>query len=421
MDRLLFDPAPEAPPVAAQDGGVHCFLMEFDPGRTATATETLDLGDRRVTRYLNEFWTARQRQASSLQEISYRACFKPQLPRFFINLMTGEDDPVYDPFSGRGTTVIEAALLGRRFIANDANPLSRILTAPRLFPPRLSEIEARLAQVPFIDKKADQDLSMFFHPRTEAEIVSLKDYLIERQAAGDEDELDRWMRLVATNRLTGHSRGFFSVYTLPPNQAVSPERQKKINARLGQEPEYRDVRKIILKKTRSLLKDLTPADRESLARAGRTGVFLTNDASATPEIPSNSVQLIVTSPPFLNVVQYTQDNWLRCWFNNLDSEAIADRITCSSSLKDWTAVMARAFQEFHRVIRPGGWVAFEVGEIQGGRLSLDEQVIPLGQAAGFSCRGVVVNCQTFTKTSNIWGVNNNQRGTNTNRIVLFEK
>ncbi|HSH17687.1 MAG TPA: hypothetical protein VLD18_16725, partial [Verrucomicrobiae bacterium] len=33
--------------------------------------------------FVNEFWTARQRQASSLHEISYRACFKPQLPRFF--------------------------------------------------------------------------------------------------------------------------------------------------------------------------------------------------------------------------------------------------------------------------------------------------------------------------------------------------
>jgi hypothetical protein len=29
--------------------------------------------------------------------------------------------------------------------------------------------------------------------------------------------------------------------------------------------------------------------------------------------------------------------------------------------------------------------------------------------------------QEFTKTSNIWGINNNTRGTNTNRIVLFNK
>jgi DNA modification methylase len=59
-------------------------------------------------KYTNEFWTSRQRQASSIHEISYRACFKPQLPRFFIILLTKKGDIVYDPFSGRGTTVIEA-------------------------------------------------------------------------------------------------------------------------------------------------------------------------------------------------------------------------------------------------------------------------------------------------------------------------
>ena len=53
--------------------------------------------------------TARQRQASSLQEISYRACFKPQLPRFFIERLTQPGEVVYDPFMGRGTTVVEAA------------------------------------------------------------------------------------------------------------------------------------------------------------------------------------------------------------------------------------------------------------------------------------------------------------------------
>jgi len=75
-----------------------------------------------------EFWTAKQRQANKLHEISYRACFKPQLPRFFIEKYTKEGDIVYDPFLGRGTTIIEAALLGRNVIGNDINPLSKILT-----------------------------------------------------------------------------------------------------------------------------------------------------------------------------------------------------------------------------------------------------------------------------------------------------
>ncbi|HQI76296.1 MAG TPA: DNA methyltransferase, partial [Candidatus Latescibacteria bacterium] len=61
-----------------------------------------------VATFVNEFWTARQRQASSLHEVSYRACFKPQLSRFFIERLTAPGDAVYDPFMGRGTTVIEA-------------------------------------------------------------------------------------------------------------------------------------------------------------------------------------------------------------------------------------------------------------------------------------------------------------------------
>src|SRR5438874_1112189 len=92
-----------------------------------------------VPTYVNEFWTSKQRAASSLHEVSYRACFKPQLPRFFIERLTAAGDTVYDPFLGRGTTTIEAALLGRRVAGCDINPLTSILTSPRLRPPTIRE------------------------------------------------------------------------------------------------------------------------------------------------------------------------------------------------------------------------------------------------------------------------------------------
>ena len=82
----------------------------------------------------------------------------------------------------------------------------------------------------------EMDLSMFFHERTLSEILSIRKYLCRKKESGDEDEIDRWIAMVATNRLTGHSSGFFSVYTLPPNQAVSLESQKKINEARGQTP-----------------------------------------------------------------------------------------------------------------------------------------------------------------------------------------
>src|SRR5262249_4331995 len=100
-----------------------------------------------VATFVNEFWTAKQRQASSLHEISYRACFKPQLPRFFIERLAQPGEVVYDPFMGRGTTVLEAAFLGRVPFGCDINPLSTVLVRPRLHPPHLQAVADRLRQI----------------------------------------------------------------------------------------------------------------------------------------------------------------------------------------------------------------------------------------------------------------------------------
>jgi len=369
-----------------------------------------------------EFWTARQRQAANLHEVSYRACYKPQLPRLFIEKLTGPGELVYDPFAGRGTTAVEAALLGRRVASNDINPLSRLLAEPRLDPPDPAAVAARLERIPRVGAEGGgPDLSMFFHPDTEAEIRALRAWFLERSGTGAEDGVDRWIRMVATNRLTGHSPGFFSVYTLPPNQAAGPEQQRKINRKRGQEPPYRDCRALILRKTRQLLAGLDAGTLGRLRAAAGSARFSTGDAGRTPELEDGSVALTVTSPPFLDVVQYAQDNWLRCWFNGLDAGAVGAGITLARRLEDWSAAMARVFRELFRITRPGGHVAFEVGEIRGGTLRLEEAVLPLGLEAGFQCLGVLVNQQAFTKTAHIWGIDNNRSGTNSNRIVLLRK
>ena len=397
------------------------FLESFAQDGDGLWSEVVAEGER-IPRWSREFWTSRQRQASSLHEVSYRACYKPQLPRLFIEKMTQPGDRVYDPFSGRGTTVLEAALLGRRVAANDINPLSEILARPRLTPPEPAQVEARLRQIPRNGEVSDGlDLSMFYHPDTEAEIRALRHWFLDRRCTGAFDELDAWIRMVATNRLTGHSPGFFSVYTLPPNQALRAEKQVEINRKRGQVPEYRDTRVLILKKTRQLLSDLHVPVGQRLRLAAEEAQFLTGDAAATPGLAAASIQLTVTSPPFLDVVQYAADNWLRCWFCGLDAVAIASGITMSRTVEGWAETMQGVFRELYRVTRLGGFVAFEVGEVRKGTVRLEEVVLPLGIRAGFSPVGLLINEQAFTKTANIWGVDNNAKGTNSNRIALFEK
>lgn len=386
------------------------------------AEEQLILGGISVTKYVGEFWTSKQRQASTLQEISYRACFKPQLPNFFISRFTNENDIVYDPFGGRGTTAIEAALMGRRVIQNDINPIATIFCAGRLTAPSLKSIEDRLNSIKIIDNlDCEIDLSMFYQKDTLNEILSLRQHFKIRQKQNTLDDIDSWIRAVATNRLTGHSSGFFSIYTMPPNQAVSANSQIRINEKRQQIPTYRDTKKIILKKSKQLLSGVTLEEKNNLKNALNTAVFLSKPAEKTTDILDESVSLVVTSPPFLDIVQYKDDNWLRCWFNNINADEIGKGITMAKTIDLWASQMKNVLGELHRILKKGGVIAFEVGEIRNGKIKLDETIVPLGVEVGLTCEAVLINSQSFTKTSNIWGVNNNKVGTNSNRIVVFSK
>jgi len=127
---------------------------------------------------VNEFWTAGQRQAHSIHEISYRACFKPQLPAFFIQHLTKPGDAVHDPFMGRGTTPVQAALMGRRPVGNDVNPLSVLLTRPRLAPPALADVAQRLNEIACDSREIETpELLAFYSAHTLQQITALRSWM----------------------------------------------------------------------------------------------------------------------------------------------------------------------------------------------------------------------------------------------------
>ena len=167
------------------------------------------------------------------------------------------------------------------------------------------------------------------------------------------------------------------------------------------------------------MKEVDSTQRESLSQLATQSKLLASSCDDTPEIADDSVSLVVTSPPFLQIVAYELDNWLRGWFNGINPDDV--HLWQIQKPAAWQARMTDVFRELRRVLKPEGHIAFEVGEVNHGKIKLEDLVIPAGRDAGLEVRLVVINDQDFTKTSNCWGVSNQTKGTNTNRIVLLRK
>jgi len=393
------------------EGDILTLIRDFE----GEGQPTREFEEHGIPYLVNEFWTSRQRQAHSIHEVSYRACFKGQLPAFFIDRLTLPGDAVYDPFMGRGTTPIQSALMGRKPLGNDINPLSVLLARPRLNVPSVTQVAARLKEIPWDGgEEGPSELLAFYHPSTLKQLMALKGWLADRAPLSNStpDPVDDWIRMVAINRLSGHSSGFFSGRSMPPNQAVSLKAQLRINEKLGVSPPERDVAAIIFKKTRTLLSDGHPAPHPP-------GHLFVGEADATPGIANGSVSLVVTSPPFLDIVQYAADNWLRCWFAGIDVGAVP--IAMHRDEEAWTNMVRGVLTEQARILQSGGHVAFEVGEVRKGKVLLERLVWKAAEGLPFDRLAVMINDQEFTKTANCWGVSNNSGGTNTNRIVLLQR
>lgn len=379
-----------------------------------------------------ELWTARQRQMHPMHyTVSYRASFKPELPAFFINKFLRDrgvrSGMVLDPFGGRGTTAIQANLMGYGAVHNDLNPVSRFLAKSRQIVPSFESMEKRLESMDLESNRAGisrsdrERLNPFFHPKTLNEILNFRNQLLD--PANKEDPEMMYLGVTALSRLYGHSQGFFSVYTFP-QISIMPGAQRRNNERRGQNPDYRGIKERIIAKLRRDLKKPLPGHYHNVSVGN---IYSVADVRNMRSVATESVDLIVTSPPFLDKVDYLQDNWMRSWFLGLENEVDNIQLGLYSEASGWENFMKDAMLEMGRVLKPGARAVIEVGEVRTkkGILPLEDLLIgalPLDVEGGkIFAEEVYINTQRFTKLAHCWDVKNNTLGTNTNRCLVIQK
>jgi DNA modification methylase len=306
----------------------------------------------------------------------YHGMFPPRLAHYFIQRFSRPGDLVLDPFSGRGTTTLQARVEGRRTISNDLSPLAYVLSAAKADPPPwtavmafVSDLERQFNRRAQRDLDVSPDIRMLFHKSTLRQIVFLRQHLLSRPMASWSKE-----QLMVAGAMAGilhgaHRSDGSSMYlsiSMPNTFSMAPTYVKKY---------IRENRLV------KIDQDVFECLRDKLARIymdatdGPTGRTFKQDASTVlgdPAIKPNSANLVLTSPPYLKVVNYGTSNWIRLWFLGIDHvsrhggagrQSLDSELDHRHTYASYSEFMFRTLQGVRRVLRKDGVAVFVIGDV----------------------------------------------------------
>jgi hypothetical protein len=230
---------------------------------------------------------------------AFAAKFPPQLPRLFIEELTTPGDAVLDPMMGSGTTIVEALLRGRRGVGVDIDPLARMICRVKTShiasekalaagtdalwrAGRATDAEVRKLLDSF-DESSREFIDYWFLPATQEQLGRL---LI---AVNDEpdDKIREFLLLVFSSVIITKSGGVSLARDLAHSR---PHKDRT------KEPRH------ALEQFRRALGRAVAAVGE-LEHHGGDIQIVEGDARDLP-VESSSVDLIVTSPPYANALDY---------------------------------------------------------------------------------------------------------------------
>ena len=229
-----------------------------------------------------------------------------------IYAYTKRGDTVFDPFSGRGTTVFESLLNGRPAAGVDVNPVAACISGAKADTPTLAAVNRRLQILEDLQRDAPRFKTpsgdffrACFHPRTLQQLLLLRERLDWQRS-----RVDRFIAAVLLGCLHGESHKSPNCLSnrMPRTISTKPDYSVRWWTARGSTAPDRDAFSIVRR---------VASHRLSVPSAGLRGVVKRRDArcaSRSFRRLRGSVALMVTSPPYLDTTHHAEDQWLRLWF-----------------------------------------------------------------------------------------------------------
>jgi len=346
-----------------------------------------------------------------LHEISpYIGKLRPILAKQLVNDYSRPDQLIWDPFCGSGTIPLEARLQGRHIIASDVNPYACTLTRAKLQAPQsertcVSQV-AMLASIARANVERSDDgtpdwVKGFFHDETLNETKILLS-----------ESLKRRFYFIAGCLLgiLHHQRPGFLSY---PASHLVPYLRDNLFPR-DQYPEayeYRDPIPRLNGKIRRILA-LPPPRRTTKYRILQKSVL---DRYLSPR----SIDAIITSPPYMNALDYAKDNRLRLWFLGVeDFRRIKEREI--GKIRTFESDMTTVLRIMADVLKPGGACVLVLGDVSRANRSFDvpEMIIDIVKKNG---KAWVLENQWSDAIPDRRRSRRNGRTTRYERVMIFRK
>jgi site-specific DNA-methyltransferase (adenine-specific) len=359
---------------------------------------------------------------------SYLGAFPPPLANYFIKYFTKKGDIVFDPFSGRGTTALEARILNRKSIATDLNPIAlalcraknNSLTKDEIFK-RIEELEKKYDSSLYQQeaKAQPEEVHLIFHPRTLAQLCYLR-----RKILKSEHPIDQYLVGISLGILHGSERangtsGYASI-DMPNTFSMSPDYVRKFVQTNNLNRIFHDVFKLLREKTERLYKKHSGLKQ--------SGIVVKADAKKLSEVEElkpfqKKVSLILTSPPYLGIVNYAKQNWIRSWFLNEDPLKVSEELDDDLNLEEWINFSKSVVIELRKFLKKDGVAVFIIGDVAKSKTS----VIPLAREFALMIRDQKIFKNVWCindaiadtdKTTRIWA-DTKGNATATDRVVFL--
>lgn len=318
---------------------------------------------------------------------TYPAKFIPQIPEFSILNYTNENDVVLDPFVGCGTTLVEAKLLNRKGIGVDLNPIATLLS----FVKTTSLNNDEVSLITNIIEKIKKEIDAYYElDKTTIKYTIPVFYNIDHWFQKNvQNELA--LALSVTEQIKNEKvKNFIKIAISSIIVKVSNQESDTRFAAINKNIKNKEFIFLLDKKINEMVERIIHFS--SIASKSNTTIYKANSENLS-FLKENSVDHIVTSPPYANTYDYYLYHKFRMYWLGFDvkkvkHEEIGSRDKHSSQkkdIKDFIISLTNCMNEFHRVLKPNKYALIVIGDsiIRGKHYKADEFFKKIAKQTGF--------------------------------------